>query len=162
MNDPAWLKAALADIGTREIPGLKHNPAILRWWTLIRAPFTDDETPWCAAFVGGKLEEVGIRSSRSAAARSYLQWGVGLKKPVRGCIVVFSRPGSSWSGHVGFVAGRTRDGDLAVLGGNQSNAVNIKPFGLNRVLGYRWPKGIAVTSELPTLRIAGGRSVNEA
>jgi hypothetical protein len=53
MSEPRWLAEARRHLGVREIAGRKHNPLILRWWTLIRAPFTDDETPWCAGFVGG-------------------------------------------------------------------------------------------------------------
>lgn len=71
MTEPVWLRIARGYLGQREIVGRKHNPLILRWWQRIRAPFTDDETPWCAGFVGGVLEEAGIKSSRSAAARSY-------------------------------------------------------------------------------------------
>ena len=53
-----------------------------------------------------------------------------------GCVVVFSRDGG---GHVGFVVGLQQNGDLMVLGGNQSDAVNIRAFSRSRVSGYRWP-----------------------
>src|SRR5437868_11136252 len=99
-QDPRWLIKARSYIGLKEIKGRKHNPQILQWWTLIRAGFTDDETPWCAGFVGGVLESVGIKSSRSAAARSYLKWGVKLDEPVPGCIVVLERGAAN--GHVFF------------------------------------------------------------
>ncbi len=161
--EPFWLAEARKHVGLREIAGRKHNPVIIRWWTLISAPFRDDETPWCAGFVGGVLEHVKIKSSRSAAARSYLNWGQKLDRAVVGCIVVFSRPGSAWSGHVGFVVGVDTAGNLLVLGGNQGNMVSIKPFSRNRVLGYRWPTGIAVPDgKLPVLRSDGKLSVNEA
>jgi uncharacterized protein (TIGR02594 family) len=139
MAEPRWLDKAREYIGTTEAPGSKNNPVILRWWSLIRAPFTDDLTPWCAGFVGGMLESVGIKSSRSAAARSYLKWGQKLERPVVGCIVVFSR--GPRNGHVGFYVGKDTRGNLRILGGNQGDAVNIKPFDPARVLGYRWPTG---------------------
>lgn len=167
MAEPFWLTEARKYIGQKEIAGRRHNPFILKWWTLIRAPFTDDETPWCAGFVGGILESVGIRSSRSAAARSYLNWGDKLDEPVEGCIVVFSRPGAPGSGHVGFVIGRDQNGNLLVLGGNQGDAVSIKPFDPDRVLGYRWPGGTPVPvnfwrSSLPTISWNDDLSHNEA
>ncbi len=165
MVDPRWLAEARKNIGQKEIAGRKHNPLILRWWTLIRAPFTDDETPWCAAFVGGVLESCGVRSTRSAAARSYQNWGVGLKRPALGCIVVFWRGSpSSANGHVGFVVGETRSGYLLVLGGNQGDAVNIRPFDRARVVAYRWPKGepLPDASRLPLLSATGALSTNEA
>lgn len=161
MAEPRWLALARGYIGTKEIRGSKHNPLILRWWIAIRASwFKDDETPWCAAYVGGVLEEAGIVSSRSAAARSYLKWGQKLTKPAVGAVVVFSRSGG---GHVGFVVGRDTRGRLMVLGGNQGDAVNIKPFSEDRILGYRWPPGAAkpTTYKLPVLEANGAPSTNE-
>lgn len=139
-TDPPWLTFARTYIGTQEIAGNRHNPHVVAWWKEIGAPwFEDDETPWCAGFVGAMLEKAGIRSSRSAAARSYEGWGRALAEPAFGCVAVFARAGG---GHVGFVAGRDRAGNLMILGGNQSNAVNIKPFGRDRLLGYRWPASL--------------------
>lgn len=144
-KEPRWLALARQYLGEHEITGSKHNPLILRWWAAIRAPYTDDETPWCAAFVGGVLEACGIRSSRSAAARSYLHWGQAVP-PTPGCIVVFER--GPRNGHVGFLVGFDERGRLLVLGGNQGNAVTIAPYPRERVLGYRWPPGEAVPEPL--------------
>lgn len=167
MGDPRWMAEARKHIGQREIAGSRHNPLILRWWTAIRAPFTDDETPWCAGYVGGCLEAVGLRSSRSAMARSYSRWGVGLSGPAVGAVVVFSRPPSPTSGHVAFVAGRDRAGNLMVLGGNQKNMVRIDPFALGRVVGYRWPAdeptpALIGMQHLPVIASDGRVSTDEA
>lgn len=167
MSDPAWLAEARKHVGLREIAGRRHNPLILRWWQLIRAPFTDDETPWCAGYVGGVLEAVGIRSTRSAAARSYQTWGLGVS-PAVGAIVVFWRGSPrSGKGHVGFVVGRDQHGMLMVLGGNQGNAVNVRPFSLDRVVAYRWPAGQPLPKpgafkDLPVVKSDGRPSTNEA
>lgn len=165
MAGPIWFERAKNNIGVKEIVGPKHNNIILRWWDSIKAPFKDDETPWCAGFVGAMLEEVGIKSTRSAMARSYSKYGVALKEPAVGAIVVFwrgDRNGSS--GHVGFIAGRDKAGNLMVLGGNQGNAVNIKPFDKARVLGYRWPVGAELpkAGALPIIKSDGKLSSNEA
>ncbi len=162
-----WLDAARKYIGQSEIKGNTHNPIILRWWAAIRAPFTEDETPWCAAFVGGVLEECGIRSSRAASARSYLKWGQRLGSPAVGAVVVFWRGSpDGWSGHVGFVAGQDQAGNLMVLGGNQGDQVNVRPFPLSRVLGYRWPLTEPLPSPigmpLPVIKSSGTLSTNEA
>lgn len=160
-----WLTVAEKYLGTTEVKGAKHNPVIVKWWAAIRMHFTDDETPWCAGFVGGVLEECGIRSTRSAAARSYENWGQKLSQPALGCIVVFwrGRPSGSF-GHVGFVAGRDQFGNLMVLGGNQGDAVNIRPFSWGRVLDYRWPSGVPLPTnfDLPLIRSGGQLSTNEA
>lgn len=158
---PSWLVAASRYLGTHEVAGKHHNPLIVKWWAKIRAPFTDDETPWCAAFVGGVLEECGIKSTRSASARSYGAWGVRLTKPTPGAIVVLTRESDPRFGHVGFVVGKDRNNNLLLLGGNQGNAVSIKPFALERVLSYHWPLNYSVPScELPVLRWDGTNWVN--
>lgn len=151
LNEPAWLVEARRHIGTREIHGAAHEPKILGWWRAIRrGGIKSDEVPWCAAFVGGCLEAVGIISSRFESARSYLDWGVRLARPVPGCVAVFSRAGG---GHVGFVVAGDGAGRLLVLGGNQKNMVSIAPFDQDRVIGYRWPKAVPLTDE--PLRILG-------
>jgi uncharacterized protein (TIGR02594 family) len=137
MSNPAWITEARRYIGVREIPGVTHNPLIVQMWkTIKRGGIKDDETPWCAAFVGFVLENVGIVSSRFESAKSYLTWGQPLPGPAPGCIVVFTRDGG---GHVGFLEGLTIDGRLLVLGGNQGNEVNVRAFPESRVSGYRWP-----------------------
>lgn len=145
-DEPVWLKLARTYLGLREYPGNRNNPKILEWWSKVRAAITDDETPWCAGFVGGVLEECSIVSSRSAAARSYANWGIGLSGPAVGCVAVLWRGSpKGWQGHVGFVVGKDSHGNLAILGGNQGDTVSIAAFPVQRVLAYRWP----ASSEVP-------------
>lgn len=142
----SWIKIARSLEGISEIKGSKHNPEIVQFWKDIkRGGIKDDETPWCAAFVGACLERAGIKSSRFESAKSYLEWGVKLDKPVDGCIVVFTRTGG---GHVGFVVGQDSKGNLLVLGGNQQDQVKVSAFGVDRVTGYRWPTGVPVETKL--------------
>lgn len=161
----AWLDKAHTYIGLTEIKGSKHNPKIIEWWKAIGAGwFTDDETPWCGAFVGGVLAESGLPvlpKGAGASARAWENYGVKLSKPAVGCIVTFSRSGG---GHVGFVVGKDRFGNLMVLGGNQGDAVNIKPFAVNRVTSYRWPSVYPAESRfnLPIIDSDGRVSTNEA
>lgn len=139
---PAWYIEAQRHIGTREIPGPEHEPKILGWWKAIfRGGIKDDETPWCAAFVGACLEATDIRSSRFESARSYLDWGVPLKRPTLGAVVVLTRAGG---GHVAFFAGLDTAGNWLLLGGNQDNEVNVRAFSPMRVApnGVRWPKAV--------------------
>lgn len=161
MCDPAWLTEARKHIGVKEIPGAKHEPKILGWWKAIkRGGIKSDAVPWCAAYVGGCLEAVGIISSRFESARSYLSWGVPLTHPVVGCVVVFGRAGG---GHVGFAVGRDTRGRLLILGGNQGDKVSIAPFEASRVLGYRWPQAVPVTFlTLPVVASTQASSTNEA
>ncbi|QHJ79853.1 MAG: hypothetical protein [Caudoviricetes sp.] len=131
-----WVAEGRKLIGLHEIKGPQHAPEVVQMWKDIkRGGIKDDETPWCAAFVGAMLERVGIKSSRFESAASYLNWGFKLPNPAYGCVVVFTRDGG---GHVGFCVGQTANGDLLILGGNQSDAVNIKAFKRDRVSGYVW------------------------
>lgn len=150
MTAPTWLAEAYKHIALVEAAGGQHNPEILQFWRDIkRGGIKDDETPWCAAFVGAMLERVGVRSSRFESAKSYLSWGQLLAQPVVGCVVVFTRQGG---GHVGFAVGRDKAGNLLVLGGNQGDAVNVRAFPVSRVSGYRWPTSVLIPVEpLPTL-----------
>lgn len=139
-----WIKVATSLTGLKEVHGSQHNPEILQMWRDIkRGGIKSDEVPWCAAFVGACLERSGIQSTRFEGARSYADWGQKLEAPVSGCVVVFSRDGG---GHVGFVVGQDEAGNLLVLGGNQSDEVNVRAFPRSRVTAYRWPSGLDIPS----------------
>lgn len=138
--EPDWLLCARREIGVKERPGDADNPRIVEYLsaTRIKPAMQEDETPWCAAFVSWVLEQSGIPSTRSAAARSYLSWGQELAEPRRGCVVVLSRTQAPAHGHVGFYLSGSPQ-HVLVLGGNQSNRVSIKEYPRERVLSYRWP-----------------------
>lgn len=141
-GEPRWLLRARRYSGLKEIKGKQHAPEILEFWDSIgMGGINDDETAWCAAFVGHCLEAEGITSTKSAAARSYEKWGVKLDKPVVGCVATKKRGNSSWQGHVFFVVGLDARGNILGLGGNQSDAVNIQAFNPEEITGYFWPEG---------------------
>lgn len=163
-KEPIWMQVAKNYLGIEEISGYKNNPIILGWWKRLGLPFDDDETPWCAGFVGGCLEECGIKSTRSGLALSYSNFGIRLSGPCIGAIATMKRTGG---GHVAFVAGKDKRGNLMLLGGNQSNAVNIKPFDVSRITAYTWPMGVPRPDNvgikyLPIIKSDGIVSTNEA
>lgn len=133
-------KLARKQIGTREIPGSKHNSKIVGWFKAVgHAWVKDDETAWCAAFVGAMLKEAGMPHTGKLNARSYLEWGeeVPLDQAKEGDLVVFWRgKKNGWQGHVGFFV-RAEGNSIVVLGGNQANAVNEKKYAVSRLLGVR-------------------------
>jgi uncharacterized protein (TIGR02594 family) len=132
--------AARRFIGLKEIPGPVDNEQIVKDFATVGHSWVkDDETAWCAAFVGARLEEAGIRSTRKLNARSYLDWGtpVKLEDAKEGDIVVFWRGSKDgWQGHVGFFV-RIEEGNIIVLGGNQTNMVKESPYSITRFLGVR-------------------------
>lgn len=135
---PAWLATAKKELGQREIVGDKDNPRIVEYHQETTLKATDDETAWCSAFVNWCMAKASLKGTRSAAARSWLQWGKMISTPAYGCVVILERGGSPTQGHVGFFMG-TKDGQIALLGGNQGNAVSVTWFPASKLLGYRWP-----------------------
>ena len=134
-----WMPIALAEMGVREFPGTGDNPRIveyLRSTTLGGPSWSEDETPWCSAFVNWCVERAGFEGTDSAWARSWLTWGKKLTTPRRGCIAVFQRDVDK--GHVAFFVGETAK-EIRVLGGNQSDAVNESAYLKTALLGYRLP-----------------------
>ena len=147
MNKPHWLEIAEKEIGTKEIPGEQDNPRILEYAQATSLGAHDDETPWCSSFVNWVMAESGLILTRSAAARSWLTWGSPLGQPALGAVVVLSRPPNPASGHVGLVEGMVGAQRVAVLGGNQGNAVSVAVFPRARVLAFRWPNTVAMPTE---------------
>ncbi len=108
MQQPPWMALAWADLGLRERPGIAVNPRIAAYFRDVRhGEVTNDETAWCAAFVGSVLERTGIASTRSLMARSYLGWGDAATELLPGTIAVLSRGADPALGHVGFVVAST-------------------------------------------------------
>ncbi|MET0410422.1 MAG: TIGR02594 family protein [Polyangiaceae bacterium] len=133
-----WMENALRELGVREVPGAGNNPRILEYHRVTTLKATTDATPWCAAFTCFVLESVGIKSTRSAAARSYLTWGTSVQ-PFYGSIVVFKRDEAGpAAGHVGFCIGPA-GGSLAVLSGNQDDSVCVQLYPVTDLLDARWP-----------------------
>ncbi|WP_412506671.1 TIGR02594 family protein [Roseovarius sp. SYSU LYC5161] len=127
-------------IGTVEGPGPENNPVVMEMYSTVGHDWVEhDAVAWCAAFVGHCIERAGLRSTRRLNARSYLDWGVPveLEDAREGDIVVFWRGSrEGWKGHVGFFL-RQVGASIEVLGGNQSDAVNIKRYAKSKLLGVR-------------------------
>lgn len=144
---------ARKDMGTWEWAE-GHNPVVLKYFQDAGHPsVVDDETSWCAAFVGAMLERSGLKSTRSLTARSYLQWGEPTLSPKKGDIVVFWRGSKdSWQGHVAFFE-EFQGVNVLCLGGNQRNQVNISPFSKDKVLGYRTHSSWSGTPAVETVEV---------
>lgn len=130
---------ALAEQGQIEVPGDADNPRIVEYLKSTTLPpelAAQDETAWCSAFVNWCVEHSGHKGTRSAAARSWLEWGKAISIPRRGCIAVFSRGESS--GHVAFYMCSILH-NYIVLGGNQANRVGVNDYDRARLLGFRVP-----------------------
>jgi len=94
-------------------------------------------TPWCASFVNYCLMTAGAPYEKSASS----QFATASKKfkrvdkPVYGALMVmrnyFEGTGKAHgTGHVTFVYGKTAEGHIAGLGGNQGNRLKLSPYKL--------------------------------
>ena len=126
--------------GLREIPGKQHEGKILEMFRTVGHDWVqDDETAWCAAFVGYVLDLAGYPHTGKLNARSYMTWGteVDLEEAERGDVVVLWREDpTSWKGHVAFLD-YTTPNHVHLFGGNQRNMVCSLPYPRNRVLSVR-------------------------
>jgi uncharacterized protein (TIGR02594 family) len=139
---PPWLTVARAEIGVAQYPPGQSNPRITEYHEHTNIRGYDDKASWCSSFVNWCLAQNGIAGTRSALARSWLDWGEGLEQPVLGCIAVLYRDApDSWKGHVGFFL-RADNEHVYLLGGNQLGRVCENAYPLASVLGYRWPAAI--------------------
>ncbi len=157
------MEVTQAHLGIAEFPGAKHNPRILEFWQQAGMPqVVDDETAWCAGYVGGVLGGLGIPGSGRPNARSYLSWGSQVRPDdvLPGDVVVFWRGSkTSWKGHVAFFVNWTTDGKgVLVRGGNQGDQVSDKVYPIGQILGVRrWMNGDpASEGDRPILRAGNG------
>jgi uncharacterized protein (TIGR02594 family) len=146
--DPPWLTIALDELkkGVAELHDPEENPRIVEYLktTKLDPPEAaeSDETDWCSAFVNWCFEQCGIKGTGRSNARSWLGFGDRITTPRKGCVVVFKRPPNPAHGHVAFYIGEVpgnQGGSIAVLGGNQGDAVTIATQRKKMFLGYRWP-----------------------
>ena len=134
-------------VNVKEAPGKASNPHILAMLRLDSAWPDGDDVPWCSAFVNYIAWLLRLPRSKSLRARSWLLVGtpVSLSKAKAGTdVVILKRGGGDQPGpdvieapgHVGFYAGHEGD-DILILGGNQSDSVNITRYSKDRLLGIR-------------------------
>jgi uncharacterized protein (TIGR02594 family) len=155
LYNPAIMDAAARHLDLVEWPGSRHNPQVLALYAAVGHGWVrDDETPWCAAFVGAVLAECGLPHTGRLNARSYLDWGqqVTTADAMPGDVVVFWRGSpEAATGHVAFLV-RFEDDRVLVRGGNQGNKVSDAWYPLNRLLGIRRADGSRLVNNRPTLQ----------
>lgn len=123
-KSPQILVQAVKMIGTKEVIGAKHNPVILGWAKELGLGkvYNADEIPWCGLAVAYAVHKAGLQPVKDPLwALNWAKWGEASPEPMLGDILTFKRNGG---GHVGIYVGED-DECYHVLGGNQSNAMNV-------------------------------------
>ena len=99
------------------------------------------QTPWCAGFINFVLEQAGYYSTDSLLASSYHNYGMRVKEPQPGDIVLLRRTGGSGR-HVAFFYGyHVENGEkyIQLLGGNQDDSVKVSSYPVNLIVDIRRP-----------------------
>ncbi|MEQ8547632.1 MAG: TIGR02594 family protein [Cyclobacteriaceae bacterium] len=133
------LDVAMSQYGIMEVRGIEDNKEITKYFDALGFDGSQlkDETAWCAAFANYCLKTACLPYSGKLNARSFLTVGLPTKHPIPGDLVVLWREDrQSWKGHVGFYVNHD-ERFVYLLGGNQSNMVNIAAYPINRLLEYR-------------------------
>lgn len=139
MTSLPWLDVAESLLGTHEIPGPKSNPVIVEWAKAIGGNearyYTNDDIPWCALFLAHCLTAEPSNCDLSAVDNklwcpSYMKYGTKCK-PVYGCIMNFGY-------HIAFYISEDAN-YYYVLGGNQSNTVNVTRIPKGNLKRACWP-----------------------
>lgn len=160
---PRILVNAVSLIGTREIIGKNHNPVILSWAIeLGLKTYTNDEIPWCGLFIAYCAHKAGVEVVDGPLwALNWAKYGTKVDTPMLGDVLTFKRDGG---GHVGLYVGEDRT-HYHVLGGNQSNQVNVMRLAKSRLHQARrtaWKIAQPANVRVIKLESQGRISNNEA
>ena len=136
-----WYQEALRLVGTKEIEGPASNRNILEMADRLDVAYENDDIPWCGLFaghcVGASLPDEALPTV-VLRARAWEAFGVPAT-PQLGAVMVFWRKSPhSGLGHVGFYVAED-ERSYHILGGNQSNMVNVARLHKGRLLTARWP-----------------------
>ncbi len=163
-TDQVWFAEAYRLIGTKEEPGAGSNEAILGWGERLRIDYSDDEIPWCGLYVAhciGSTLPTEPLPTNPLGARNWQKFGTECTTPQPGAIMVFWRGSpDGWQGHVGFYWAED-DTCYHILGGNQSNSVNIVRLSKDRFLSARWPDSALLPNGSARYAAKDGRLLSE-
>lgn len=151
-NEQLYIHAS-SFIGVKEILGDDNNPEIMEFFRSSGHTWVNsEETPWCSAAMNAWCREMGMPSTGSLRARSWLDVKSNDKYRVvtinsiedllLGDLLILWRGKRNGSqGHITLNAS-LHGGRLNALGGNQSNKVCVKAYPKYRFLsGRRFVEG---------------------
>jgi uncharacterized protein (TIGR02594 family) len=138
---PVMLKEAIALYGVKEVPGPGNSPIVMGWAKETNTTYPGDDVAWCGLFMSVCAKRAGwdyFPNKNALWAKNWAVWGqsVPIERAMLGDVLVFTRDGG---GHVGLYVGED-DTHFHVLGGNQSDGVNIMRIEKARCIAVRSAK----------------------
>ena len=133
---PKVIAEAMRYYGINEIKGKANNATIMSWAkdVGVEKTYTSDEVAWCGLFVAKVVLKAGFEPVKDPLwALNWKNFGTAQKVAKLGDVLVFKRDGG---GHVGFYVAEDKD-YFHVLGGNQSDSVNIMKLLKSRCVAIR-------------------------
>jgi uncharacterized protein (TIGR02594 family) len=122
-----WMDTAQGEIGEKEIPGPAADPRIIEYHATTTLAAQSDEIAWCSSFANWNMDQNDIWGTDNARALSWRNYGQSAgTDPSYGAIGIIDHGGGY--AHVGFVAGVTPNGNVVLLGGNQSDQVMLSAY----------------------------------
>jgi len=161
-----WYDEACRLIGLKENPARgKSNRAVLQLAEAPKLDYDEDDIPWCGLFVAhcvaATLPAEGLPSI-PLRARAWEGFGDRVDPQIGAVMVFWRKSKASGLGHVGFYFGEDDD-SYHILGGNQSNMVNIRRLDRERFLSARWPlTALSPTGATMVAEASGIKTTNEA
>lgn len=145
---PPWMAEMNRRAGFHEV---RDNAALTTFLKLGRFLGNPKDLPWCGdaveTCVAKTLPDEPLPSN-PFFAQAWAKFGRDVGNPIIGSIGVIRWTGST--GHVGIVAGVSGD-RVNLLGGNQSNAINVSSFPRSKFIAFRWPSTFPV-KQYPALK----------
>lgn len=165
---PRHLQIAFELFGTKEIAGKANNATIMSWAKELGIDdiYTNDDTAWCGLFFAICAKRANRELPNFKDKFDYLRAlkYAGVWLPVMranasvGDVLIFQRPSG---GHIGFYVAESPT-TYFVLGGNQSNQVNIAEIAKSRCVAIRRPNYNTYQPFSIAQRSVGNVSTNEA
>lgn len=143
---PPWMAELHRRMGLNEV---RDNAALTAFLKIGRWLGNPKDLPWCGDAVESSIAKALPNEAlpeNPFFAQSWAKFGKEVGQPIVGAIGVIRWSAST--GHVGIVAGV--DGStINLLGGNQSNAINVTGFARSKFIAFRWPKTFPVKAFPP-------------
>lgn len=164
LGGPKVIVEGMRYLGIKEIKGPLHNQTIMSWAKDVGVAnvYKSDEIAWCGLFVAKVIKKAGFEIVDNPLwALNWNKFGTKQTTAMLGDVLVFKRDGG---GHVGFYVAEDKD-YYHVLGGNQSNSVNITRIAKNRCVGIRrcdWKISQPKEVKQYFVKASGEISINES